>query len=180
MPRIPPRSALLVVIAALIPAAALPAQEHDHAGHQPYAGLQEREIKAISPEEVAGLRAGEGLGMALAAELNGWPGPKHVLELADPLGLGAEQRTAVEEVRARMEAEAVRLGVELLEAEAELDRRFAHGHAPADDVTALSVRIGELRGRLRAVHLTAHLETRALLEGHQVEAYNRLRGYSGT
>ena len=34
------------------------------------------------------------MGLALAAELNGYPGPSHVLELADKLELSAEQRAA--------------------------------------------------------------------------------------
>jgi hypothetical protein len=48
----------------------------------PYAGQQTRAIKALSPEDLAGLLNGEGMGMAKAAELNGYPGPVHVLELA--------------------------------------------------------------------------------------------------
>ena len=48
----------------------------------PYAGQQTRAIKALSPEDLAGLLNGEGRGMAKAAELNGYPGPVHVLELA--------------------------------------------------------------------------------------------------
>ena len=36
---------------------------------------------------MADLRAGRGMGLALAAELNGYPGPAHVLELADKLDL---------------------------------------------------------------------------------------------
>src|SRR6266849_3579115 len=47
---------------------------------QPYAGLQTRPIKAISEQQIADLKAGRGMSLALAAELNGYPGPKHVLE----------------------------------------------------------------------------------------------------
>ena len=50
--------------------------------HQPYAGLQARPVKALSDQQIADLRAGRGMGLALAAELNGYPGPMHVLELA--------------------------------------------------------------------------------------------------
>jgi hypothetical protein len=53
----------------------------------PYAGQQARTIKALSDEEIAALRNGEGLGMAKAAELNGYPGPLHVLALAAQLEL---------------------------------------------------------------------------------------------
>jgi hypothetical protein len=58
----------------------------------PYAGLQMRPIKALSEQQVADLSSGRGMGLALAAELNGYPGPSHVLELADKLDLTTEQR----------------------------------------------------------------------------------------
>jgi hypothetical protein len=59
----------------------------------PYAGMQTRPIKALSAEQVADLKAGRGMGLAMAAELNGYPGPAHVLELADKLDLSDQQRT---------------------------------------------------------------------------------------
>jgi hypothetical protein len=39
--------------------------------------------------------------------------------------------------------------------------------------------IARLKGRLRAVHLKAHLAVRPLLTAHQVARYNALRGYGG-
>jgi hypothetical protein len=42
---------------------------------QPYSGMQTRPIKALSDQQVADLKAGRGMGLALAAELNGYPGP---------------------------------------------------------------------------------------------------------
>ena len=57
----------------------------------PYAGQQARAIKALSDDDIAALRKGEGMGVAKAAELNGYPGPAHVLVLAADLPfLGAE------------------------------------------------------------------------------------------
>src|SRR5689334_17464381 len=53
----------------------------------PYAGQQTRTIKALSPADVAALLKGEGMGMAKAAELNGYPGPLHVLTLSQELKL---------------------------------------------------------------------------------------------
>ena len=52
------------------------------AQHSPYTGLEERDIKALSAEQVAGYLAGDGMGFALPAELNHYPGPKHVLDLS--------------------------------------------------------------------------------------------------
>jgi hypothetical protein len=47
-------------------------------------------------------------------------------------------------------------------------------------LTAETAAIGEIQGRLRAVHLAAHLETRAILSAQQVAQYDKLRGYDGT
>lgn len=68
------RLALLALLLAVTPAAA---DTKHHGQHSPYAGLPAREIKALSPEEIADLAAGRGMGLALAAELNGYPGPRH-------------------------------------------------------------------------------------------------------
>lgn len=148
--------------------------QHEHA---PYAGEQVREIKALTPEAVEGLRAGEGMGYALAAELNGYPGPRHVLDLGEELGLSAKQRRKVEEVRSRMREAAVELGERLVAAERALDRAFASGEVPAEEVERLTGESAAIEGRLRAAHLDAHLETRALLTEEQVDDYSRLRGY---
>ena len=67
------------------------------------------EIKALTAEQMHGYMTGEGMGMALAAELNHYPGPKHVLELADSLAITAAQRTEVEAIRQRMLDRAVAL-----------------------------------------------------------------------
>ncbi|MDZ7781094.1 MAG: hypothetical protein U5R14_14335 [Gemmatimonadota bacterium] len=151
--------------------------EHDSAASA-YAELEDRAVKALSEEEARGLERGEGMGFALSAELNGVPGPKHALELAEELSLTDPQRRAIGEIEERMAEEARAIGAEVLSLETELDRRFAHGHVTPDDVERLSVEIGEARGRLRAVHLNAHLETAEILDEGQVERYNRLRGYT--
>jgi hypothetical protein len=58
---------------------------------QPYAGLQNRSIKTLSDQQIEDLTAGRGMGLALAAELNGYPGPIHAIELAEQLHLSPEQ-----------------------------------------------------------------------------------------
>ncbi len=143
----------------------------------PYVGLEGREIKALSGEEVEGLLAGEGMGLALAAELNGYPGPKHVLELAAELELSAEQRAGVEAAWEAMHEEAVRLGGMVLDAERRLDELFAAGTATSEELRATLEELAELGAALRHAHLAAHLETRSLLSDEQVAAYVRLRGY---
>src|SRR5258707_464441 len=91
----------------------------------PYAGTQTRPIKALSEQQVADLGAGRGMGLALAAELNGYPGPSHVLELADKLELSADQRASIQHLFDSMKEEAVPLGSKLIAQEADLDRQFA-------------------------------------------------------
>lgn len=158
---------------------AAPRQEHQHdpAHASPYADQEGSGIAALSLQELQDLESGAGMGLARAAELHHYPGPKHVLELAVALQLSTEQRQAVEDIQTRMLAEAVRLGAEIIALERALDRRFAHAHVDADAVRAATAEIAGLRGELRAVHLVAHLETRALLEEQQVRAYDRARGY---
>ena len=143
----------------------------------PYAGQQSRGIKALSEADVAALRGGEGTGLAKAAELNGYPGPRHVLDLARQLGLGETQKRQAMAIRDRMSATARSLGATLIEREAALDRRFASGEITPERLNEEMAAIGDAQARLRAAHLLAHIETRAILSTEQVERYNRLRGY---
>lgn len=144
----------------------------------PYLEAQDRPIKALALDRQAGLLAGAGLGYAMAAELNGYPGPKHVLELAGELELSVEQQAAVQASFDRMHVAAVALGAELVAAEGELDRRFAHRHLDEAKLRELTARIGEVEGKLRFAHLAAHLETDALLTDAQRSRYAELRGYA--
>ena len=143
----------------------------------PYAGQQMRAIKALPDDDIAALRKGEGMGMAKAAELNGYPGPKHVLDLAQQLQLTDTQRRDVQTIFDRMSEAAKPLGGELIAQEQALDQLFAKGDITPDRVAAATAAIAELQGRLRAVHLSAHLETRALLNADQIARYEQLRGY---
>jgi hypothetical protein len=113
-------------IAALLAMLAAPAvaQPEKHA-HSAYAGLEQREIKALSEQQMADLRADRGLGLALAAELNGYPGPLHVLELADRLQLTPEQKHRVQQLFELMKGEAIVAGENLIASERELDQLFA-------------------------------------------------------
>jgi Spy/CpxP family protein refolding chaperone len=167
------RLALFALILAATPAAA------DTAHHgQPYADLDSREIKALSPEEIADLNAGRGMGLALAAELNGYPGPRHVLDLAQELQLTAEQQSKTSALFEAMRAETSALGAELIEAERTLDRLFAEKQATPETVAAATERAGAIEAKLRAAHLRYHLAMIDVLTAHQVMAYNHLRGYA--
>jgi Spy/CpxP family protein refolding chaperone len=146
---------------------------------QPYAGMQARSVKALSDDQVADLRAGRGMGLALAAELNGYPGPSHLLELADDLKLTDQQRAGIRTLFETMKAESIPLGRELLAREAELDRQFADRSITQDRLAAAIAAIGEAQSRLRATHLKYHLLTPAILNEGQVRRYAELRGYAG-
>ncbi|MDH5749466.1 MAG: Spy/CpxP family protein refolding chaperone [Rhodospirillales bacterium] len=144
---------------------------------QPYAGQQSRSIKAMSDDVVQGHLEGRGLGYAKAAELNHYPGPLHLRQLASELDLNAEQLTRIAAFETEMKAEAKRLGRLVVEKERALDQLFVTGRATASQVTAATVEIGRTKGELRAVHLNAHIKVRPLLSTSQVQLYDRLRGY---
>ena len=146
---------------------------------QPYAGMEQRAIKALSENEIADLLAGRGAGYALAAELNGYPGPTHVLELADELELTSEQRSQMEALFADMQQNAIARGEAYIAAEAELEKAFASGSATPATVASLTVAAAEAEALLRQAHLETHLKTLPLLTPHQVALYNNLRGYAG-
>src|SRR5690242_5790104 len=94
----------------------------------PYAGMQTRSIKALS------------------AQLNGYPGPSHVLELADKLELSADQRAKVQRLFDAMKAEAIPLGSRLIEQEADLDAQFARHTVTPDSLKASTAAIAETQG----------------------------------
>jgi Spy/CpxP family protein refolding chaperone len=164
----------LWISAALLLASAVVA----HA-ESPYAGMQTRPIKALSEQQVADLSAGRGMGLALAAELNGYPGPSHVLELADKLDLSTDQRGSIQRLFDAMKAEALPLGARLLEQEADLDRQFASRTVTPESLSATTAAVAATQGALRETHLKYHLSTVAVLSPGQMQRYAELRGYVG-
>ncbi len=119
------------------------------------------------------------MGLALPAELNGYPGPVHVLELGDRLGLTGEQRTKMQELYAAMRAEAVSLGERLIAQEMDLDRQVATRSVTPASLRAATTEIGATQGVLRLAHLRYHLSTLEILTSEQVSRYRDLRGYGG-
>jgi hypothetical protein len=151
---------------------------HASASPSPYAGEQSRAIKALSKEQRDQLLAGHGMGLARAAELNRFPGPKHVLELAEDLELTAEQVEAAEKIFDRMHERARELGRQVIEGEASLEALFASGEIDESSLAAAVRELGRLQGELRLVHLGAHLEMRARMSETQIQRYDHLRGYA--
>jgi Spy/CpxP family protein refolding chaperone len=171
MNRLPPFAAIAIAITLAL--APLSAQTT-----QPHAGLETRPIKALSAEQIADLKAGRGMGLAMVAELNGYAGPLHVLELADSLHLAADQRAKMEELFAAMKAEAIPLGEELIAQESDLDRQFADRTITEASLTAATQAIGSTGAALRAAHLKYHLAATEVLSPMQIQRYAQLRGYT--
>ena len=136
----------------------------------PYGGMQMRPIKALSDH----------MGLALPAELNDYPGPAHVLELADKLELSSDQRARVQSLFDAMKAEAVPLGARLLDQEAALDQQFASHSITPETLKAATAQIGVTQAELRNTHLKYHLQTTQILTHDQMQRYAVLRGYGSS
>jgi Spy/CpxP family protein refolding chaperone len=145
----------------------------------PYAGQEQRTIKALSDQEISDLLEARGMGLAKAGELNSYPGPLHVLQLASQLGLTDAQRAATETLYVSMRDKAQLIGVKIIEGEKTLDRAFADGHIDRGVLRSEVDAIAVLQGELRTVHLETHLVQRSLLTPEQISRYDLLRGYRG-
>jgi hypothetical protein len=144
----------------------------------PYAGQEQRAIKTLSAKDIDDLRNGRGWGLAKAAELNGLPGPAHLLELKDEIALSPTQVSMIEAMFAAMKARAIPLGEKLVALERRLNKAFAENEITTPSILGEHLsEIAEVRRDLRFVHLSTHLETPAVLSRQQISAYNRLRGY---
>jgi len=143
-----------------------------------YIGQERREIKSLSNDDIKELRAGDGWGLAKAAELNGLPGPKHILEMKKEIELTAEQERTVVALYNDMHKEAIALGHKLIEYEKELNSRFAQRNIDEKVLDQLLTNISETYKSLRYTHLSAHLKTPGILTEAQIKKYNKLRGYS--
>lgn len=167
------------VLAMLLATPSVPAMaQHQHVPPpSPYAGQEKRVVKALSDQQIAELRTGSGMGYALAAEFNGYPGPSHVLELAGPLGLSEVQRHRMQELYDAMKAETIPIGERLIVQETELDREFSRRTVTNASLALATTAIGAVQAELRAAHLRYHLATVEIMTPEQVRRYGELRGY---
>jgi hypothetical protein len=148
------------------------------AGESSYAGLQQRNVKALSEQQIADLKAGRGMTFALAAELNGYPGPTHVLEHAQAMNLTDEQRALTRSLLSAMREEVIPLGNRLIEQEAVLDQLFATKAITATSLDAATQTIALTQASLRRTHLKYHLSMMDVLSPAQISRYLELRGYA--
>ncbi len=150
--------------------------EHEYTSK--YVGQEKRDIKSLSDEDIQELRAGAGWGLAKAAELNGLPGPKHVLEMKKEIDLTSEQERMVVALYNDMKREAIAAGSKLIEYERDLNNRFAERKMNEKVLDELLTKISETYKSLRYTHLSAHLKTPGILTEDQIKKYNALRGYA--
>ena len=144
----------------------------------PYSGEEIRIIKSLSDEDIDDLLNGRGWGLAKPAELNGVPGPAHLLEMKTEIALSAEQVSTIEVIWSEMNQNARRLGEHYVALERELNEQFATGQITSDTLKTLLLKIATVQTELRYTHLFAHLQASPVLKPAQVALYNRLRGYS--
>jgi predicted outer membrane protein len=147
----------------------------------PYRQQADKGLRGLDEKEIADLKAGAGMRLARAAELNSYPGPRHVLDAieAGKLTASPEQRERVQEVFKGMNRDAVRVGAQILDEEQRLETGFRTATMTESDLHSRVARIAALQGELRTIHLAAHLMTRAILSESQIARYNELRGYTG-
>ncbi|MEO0342480.1 MAG: hypothetical protein AAF198_03500 [Pseudomonadota bacterium] len=143
----------------------------------PYSGQDSREIAALSGTDVEDLLAGRGWGLARPAELNGFPGPAHVLELSDALSLSSAQEVQVRLIKSEMTETAQALGAEYIAIEAALDDAFEQDTITEDRLVQLTAEAAQVLAQLRNAHLIAHLKVTPLLSEEQIAIYNQKRGY---
>jgi Spy/CpxP family protein refolding chaperone len=170
-------SIVLVAIALFGGGAIIATISEDHNFTSDYAGEQLREIKSLSAEDIAELKSGGGWGFAKPAELNGVPGPAHLLEMKAEISLSDNQIASIEELHTKMLSEAIPLGEKYVDAEKILNQMFANDTYNDENLLSQIDEIESIRGQLRYVHLSKHLETVKILTDEQISKYNNLRGY---
>ncbi len=168
-------------ITALIALGALLALHFRPAGsdtRSSYVAQLESPVRGLSAQEVDDLLNGRGAGYARTAELNNYPGPRHVLDLQQELGLSPDQVREIQAVFDNMQTQARRIGQQIVHAEKQLSAAFAGGTISEQELQAQTAELATLYGALRAVHLRAHVQITPFLSADQIAEYNTLRGYT--
>ena len=146
----------------------------------PYAGQELRDIKSLSDKDIQSLQNGTGEafgGVAKPAELNGYPGPRHVLDMASELQLTDRQRMEIELMYQNMSSKAKSIGAAIIAVEQDIDRGFANKTITEENLKLMLDNSADLYGQLRFVHLSAHLDTMQMLTIEQVQMYDKMRAY---
>ncbi|MEK6754991.1 MAG: hypothetical protein AABZ02_02450 [Bacteroidota bacterium] len=108
--------------------------------------------QTVVPSDREGLLKGLGMGLASYAEENGYPGPKHVLELKDELGLTQDQLKKTEALQKMVAISAAAKGQQIVQAEEELNELFEAGTINGKVLRSKLGQIGNLRADLQFIH----------------------------
>jgi Spy/CpxP family protein refolding chaperone len=138
----------------------------------------EAQHHAFLQAEREAIEKGEGFGMAMAADMNGYPGPKHVLDMKKELKLTEKQEAAMQKLMASMKEKALAKGKDVLQAEQRLGEFFAQGKSE-DELREETFRVASLRAELRWVHLSTHVAAKKILTAQQIAAYEKMRYGAG-
>lgn len=143
-----------------------------------YVSLLDTEIRGLDQETIEGYLTGKGLGQALPAELNGYPGPRHTIDMAEEMELTEEQLAQVQSLFDDMLSKAISLGEQYLLAVAELEMGFRNGLVSEEYLQTQLEKIAAIEAQLRYVHLSTHLVTIEILTQDQIAQYGLMRGYT--
>jgi Spy/CpxP family protein refolding chaperone len=128
------------------------------------------------PPDKDSLLKGLGMGLATIADVNNYPGPKHVINLKAELGLTRDQLKKTEALDKVVSSSAISKGEEIVQAEVELYQLFEAGTVSEKALRSKLEQIGKLRSDLRFIHLQAHLRMKQILTPDQIKQYNEIRG----
>lgn len=174
---------LFVAIAiSLVSVTTVFAQQHQHNEQHdnfrsPYVEQLDSPVRGLSSLEVDNLLNGRGSGYARMAELNGYPGLRHVLDLSSQLNLSPQQETEIQAAFEQMQSQAKSLGKTIVSKEQELSEAFASGKITNIELKKQTRELAKLYGELRKTHLQAHLQINPILSTEQIKKYNQIRGY---
>ena len=135
--------------------------------------------QTVVPSDREGLLKGLGIGLASYAEENGYPGPKHVLELKDELGLTQDQLKKTEALQKMVAISAAAKGQQIVQAEEELNELFEAGTINGKVLRSSSGRSETCVPTSSSSILQAHLRMKQVLTADQIGRYKKLRGHEG-
>ena len=168
----------------LISITSVSAQQHQHSEQHnnnnfrsPYVEQLDSPVRGLSSSEVDNLLNGKGAGYARTAELNGYPGLRHVLDLSSQLNLSSKQETEIQAAFEQMQSQAKTIGKTIVSKEQELSEAFASGEITNTELEKQTEELARLYGELRKTHLQAHLQINPILSAEQIKKYNQIRGY---
>jgi Spy/CpxP family protein refolding chaperone len=132
--------------------------------------------QATVPPDKEDLLKGLGMGLASIADVNNYPGPKHVISLKTELGLTRDQLKKTEALDKVVSSSAVAKGEEIVQEEEELYKLFEAGTISEKVLRGKLEQIAKLRADLRFIHLQAHLRMKQVLTPDQIKLYSEIRG----